>query len=298
MQLLPSEEDSSMKKAGYLACCMALAFLITSCSGSGGSGARADSEAEVSLSPFEQRTATFEAAVSRDYDSLRVMTYNVMVGGSGLTGGDNIARIIDIVQSYSPDILGIQEANGWDENDFAIANRIASETGMDYVYCQSQSDFDTVIFSKFTIADSSAHPEVEWCLGRAEVRLPNGGLLQVFNLHIPKDFCSTYYPQVVELTMPYMDDFAVLMGDFNVVNPFEGSTVNSMVGCNELLQEAGWKWLGNENAGFSIDQIWVSFPMHDFDQISYIGRVELLADSKLLAEASDHRPVAADIFIE
>ena len=106
------------------------------------------------------RTATVSFLRSREGGGIRFMTYNVQVGGWGPM--NDLENLITVLKTYNPDVLGIQEANGWDQNDFAIANRVANALGMDYVYCKSVSggpehagnSFDTLILSKFIFLDS------------------------------------------------------------------------------------------------------------------------------------------------
>ena len=149
--------------------------------------------------PLPPKTATVAALIAREAGGIRFMTYNVFLGGS--LNSENNAKIdllISIMKTYDPDVLGIQEASGWYLDNYAIADKVADELGMNYVYCKDTKldltaeegfNFDTIIMTKFEIVDSESYPEIHHCTGRAKVLLPDGQTLQVFNVHIPYGSC-------------------------------------------------------------------------------------------------------------
>jgi endonuclease/exonuclease/phosphatase family metal-dependent hydrolase len=258
---------------------------------------------EEMLSPEAQLTATIESLIAREQGGIRFMTYNVLGGAGGsIAGRERIDILISIIQTYDPDVVGIQEANGWSNNDYSTTKRVATALGMNYSYCKSANgDFDNVIFTKFEIIDSEAFTKVGHCLGRIDVELPNGQITQIFNVHSPHEYCQDVFTQIVELTKPYMDGYAVLLGDFNVVNPGwvrAGESAHpKMKGCPEKLEAAGWTWLGGPTIEASIDQIWVTPALVDFAYFPMIRRQMRLVHHTDLSFVSDHNPVAVDIYI-
>ena len=234
------------------------------------------------------------------------MTYNIFLGGS--FNSENNAKVdllISIMKTYNPDVLGIQEADGWDLDNFAIADRVAAELDMNYVYCKKTKidlhaeegyTMDTIIMTKFDILDSESYPEIYNCLGRAELLLPDGQTIQVFNLHTPHGSCKELFPVLIDITEPYLDGLAVMMGDFNVTDPDWVVSKGSGVGCSELIQESPWVWLKGNFIEGKIDQIWVSPEMGNYEYYPMYHRSEFLVHYSDIGAASDHRPVAADIF--
>ena len=295
----------------YLLFPLILIFILIAGSACQGSPPKLNSPAQPSLTPLPPKTATVAALVAREAGGIRLMTYNIYLGGSFNSGeNEKIDLLISIVKTYNPDILGIQEANGWDQDNFAIADKVAGELGMNYVYCKNEfvdegaedgHTFDTIILTKFPIIDSEEYPEIINCLGRAEVQLPDGQALQVFNIHVPYGKCQEFFPKMLKVSEPYLDGPAVLMGDFNVVDPdwvAAGKGYGSgMDGCPELMEESDWVWLKGNFIEGKIDQIWVSPQLGNYDHIPMYHRTEFLVHYSDIGAASDHRPVAADVLL-
>ncbi len=87
--------------------------------------------------PLPPKTATVAALIARDAGGIRFMTYNIFLGGSFYSENNaKVDLLISIMKTYNPDVIGIQEADGWDLDNFAIADRVAAELDMNYVYCK------------------------------------------------------------------------------------------------------------------------------------------------------------------
>jgi endonuclease/exonuclease/phosphatase family metal-dependent hydrolase len=97
-----------------------------------------------------------------------------------------------------------------------------------------------------------------------------------------------------------MDGYAVLMGDFNVVNPVwvatGGGYHKAMEGCPEMIEESGWVYLPSNVRTADIDHIWVSPIMGDYDFIPMMHRSEFLVHYSQVSLVSDHNPIAVDVF--
>ncbi len=64
------------------------------------------------------------------------MSYNILEGGVDLNGS-RIETIIDVINDVNPDFLAIQEANRFDENDFALLKMVSEQTNLPH-YALSQ----------------------------------------------------------------------------------------------------------------------------------------------------------------
>lgn len=78
--------------------------------------------------------------VATPIDSLRVMTYNIWVGGRA--SGLPLSRTVDVIQAAGADVIGIQEASG---STSAIANQLG--------FFYHDIDGDNAIISRFPIAE-------------------------------------------------------------------------------------------------------------------------------------------------
>ncbi|MBI5351253.1 MAG: endonuclease/exonuclease/phosphatase family protein [Chloroflexi bacterium] len=137
-------------------------------------------------------TAT-ASALQAHTGAIRFMSYNVQEGGR-----DKLPQITSMLKAYNADVLSLEETNGWQLDDFAIAKQVAADLGMQYVYCSSGSPvvdkngntFDMVLMSKLEIKSSETFVDVQNCLIRAEIATPDGGTVQVFATQIDPDFES------------------------------------------------------------------------------------------------------------
>lgn len=135
-------------------------------------------------------TGTAEAAfndLNAHEGAVRFVSYNVKFGGEfwdnenqQVTEG-RLPYIMEVINNYNPDVLVIQEANAWNRGDPIVAQTIADELGMNFVYCTSnisydgETSLDNVLFSRFEIIDFETYPDlVELCAIRARVAIPGG----------------------------------------------------------------------------------------------------------------------------
>ena len=82
--------------------------------------------------------AATTAALAQPVDSLRVMTYNILVGGAAY---GPLSRTVGVIQAAQADVIGIQEVGG-------SAQAIANALGFFY----HDFDGDIAIISRYPIA--------------------------------------------------------------------------------------------------------------------------------------------------
>jgi endonuclease/exonuclease/phosphatase family metal-dependent hydrolase len=250
----------------------------------------------------EMLTAT-ASALQAHADAVRFMSYNIRDGGKG----DKLPIITSILQAYNADVLAIQEANGWNANDFAIANQVASDLGMEYIYCQADSGevdkagntYDLVLLSKLEIKSSEIFTSVQNCLIRAEVITASGQTVQVFATHIRSNFdevgCENV-EKIAKVIKPFAQNAAIFMGD--VTMPPPGIVMGypeSQIACPALLVEAGFLYF---TADSQVDQIWVTETLlaNQSYKLPNASREPLLPKTTI-RNASDHSPLAVDFYI-
>lgn len=233
--------------------------------------------------------------------AVRFMTYNIEGGGL-----EKLPLITSILQAYNPDVLAIQEANGWQLNDFAIANQAANDLGMEYISCQSASStldkngntYDVILFSKLEIKDSETYADVQNCLIRAEVATPDGGSVQVFATQINPNFDEVGCQNVenlVKVIQPFAESAAILLGDMTMPPPgIELGYPLNQVACPPLLEAAGWSFFTDVSR---VDHIWTTQPMLAFQVYKLPSpNKEPLVTKNTLRTASDHSPLAVDFY--
>jgi len=205
--------------------------------------------------PRPTRTATLTPQ-----ETLVVMTYNILDGAnngdvdpdSGITDVDRLPRVLEVIKAANPDILGIEEANGWQSNGQATAKAVAKELGMNYALMPAQNGFNVVLYTKFEIrkvysccilgnnSNGAMHAEVVTNIGR---------VLHIFIVHLkyePDDL-----NRLMQAMSAYLGQDTILMGDMNFA-PYGAYA--------KQLTIAGWVFPMVMNWGI-LDQVWTSpFP--------------------------------------
>lgn len=245
-------------------------------------------------------TATASALQAHE-GAVRFMSYNVTDGAL-----DKIADITAIIKAYNPDVLAVQEANGWQANDFEIANQVSAELGMQYAACQSTAaatdkngnTFDVLLFSKLEILGSEAFTNVENCLIRAEIAMPNGTSVQVFATQLNPDFDAsgcTNVENLIKAAEGYTSGPAILLGDMTMPPPgIELGYPLSQVACPPLLEDAGWNFFTDVSRA---DHVWATEALLAFESYKLPGpNKEPLVSKNTLRNASEHSPLAVDFY--
>ena len=245
-------------------------------------------------------TAT-AVALQTHAGAVRFMSYNIQEGGR-----DKLPQIISVLKSYNADVLSLEETNGWQLNDFAIAKQVAGDLGMEYVYCASGSPavdkngntFDMVLLSKLEIKSSETFADVQNCLIRAELATPDGSTVQVFATQLNPDFDSTGCVNVenlIKVSQPLTTGAAVLMGDMTMPPPsLSMGYPQSQIVCPPLLEAAGWTFLTDVSRS---EHVWVTQTMAEKKfNVLPPPMSEPFVTKSLMRSISDHSPVAVDFF--
>lgn len=252
------------------------------------------------IPPPDFLTAT-ASAIQLHEGAVRFMSYNVQNGGK-----DKLPLITSIMKTYNADVLAIEEANGWQLDDFAITKQIAADLGMEYIYCQSTSPtldedgntYDMIFLSKLKINNSETYADVQNCLIRAEVVTPNSGTVQVFATQINPNFDAVGCQNVknlVKVIQPYAEKEAILLGDMTMPPPgmILGYPI-SQVECPPLLVEAGWSFFTDVSRA---DHVWTTQAMLAFQSYKLPNpSKDPLMPKNTLRSASDHYPLAVDFY--
>lgn len=126
-------------------------------------------------------------------DSLRVMTFNIWVGGE--SGGKPLSQTKRVIEAARADVVGLQETHGeWRDgkpgNDAARA--LAKQLGWHYF---DQDGEDRGIISRYKIVGQTPKKH------GVAIELPSGKRVWVFNVHF---YHSPYQPYQL-LKIPYGD---------------------------------------------------------------------------------------------
>jgi endonuclease/exonuclease/phosphatase family metal-dependent hydrolase len=234
--------------------------------------------------------------------SVRAMSYNILYGAGADPGweraaaqlspfaypGNRLPKILRIIKIANPDILGVQEAGGWDKGSPSIVQQVAEELGMNYFLAPAGNGLHLVLFTKFKLVETANLSSQIGNVGalRATLSTPDGQLMHVFVVHLDPFSAKTRASELVTLTQemaPYLPAPTLLMGDMNFY------CLDDPEHCQEyqVLSQAGWRLA--QNGAYKLDQIWIS-PVLD----QPVSAIDFPGAS---FDISDHLPVGAIIEI-
>jgi endonuclease/exonuclease/phosphatase family metal-dependent hydrolase len=229
------------------------------------------------------------------------MSYNVLYG-AGATPyweeraatqpgfkypGNRLPAVLEVIKGAKPDIVGIQEAAGWNSGEPPIIQQVATELGMNQFLATSPSGLNLALLTRFDIVEAENLSDDVGNVGALRATLAvdqPGRRLHVYVVHLDPFSAATRAEQIGRLTQamePYREAATILMGDTNI------ECVDRPEQCQEyqLFHQAGWQ-LGVKER-YLINQIWSS-PLlaGSINEISFPG-----VDFSM----SDHLPVGATL---
>lgn len=150
---------------------------------------------------------------------IAVLSYNILEGG-----GDRFEDLIAIVKSVKPDILCLQEVNGWEQDDWKTLKLFAFKTGFKtYELGEAKnSDYHVATFSKLPILfhqtfigihNASLHMVVD----------TSAGELSICNVHLSpyeEHYRVDEVDKILKSQLKYKN--SVLVGDLNSLSFHDG----------------------------------------------------------------------------
>lgn len=296
-------------RAGALVLLIPLSMALA-CSGNGSSS----NETKTSLAAEQTESAATQAvptvaptlvptAVPQPV-TLRVISYNVLWGGGvdpefvprissmnpGFSTRNRVPEIVAFLKQANADIVGIEEASGWERGNPSVIQDVASRLGMRYSIAPRGNGLTMAILSKFEIvATTDLYSQVTAHGGalRVNVSLSDGSLLTVYIVHLDPfslQIRSCHLKILAADAARNAADRAILIGDFNT-----GATGGTNAPELTVLSQTGWG-LGAAARRGGIDQIWVSSA--DWSRSDWWTSVQLQPS------LSDHDPVGAEITLQ
>lgn len=113
------------------------------------------------------------AARSAESQTLRVMSFNIWVGGEA--GGQPLEQTAEVIRAARADVVGIQESFGQNQPRTDNAEKLAQMLGWNHVNQQGSS---TSIITRFPIVEKTPQG---W---GAAIRLDNNETIYLFNAHL------------------------------------------------------------------------------------------------------------------
>jgi len=164
---------------------------------------------------------------------MKLMTYNILDGG-----GERLGGIIDIVKREAPDVLVINEANGFSADGNEVLKRFSAQTGLQYGVCAgTEFGYDIAVFSKTIFSETETLMPGKRAAMRIEVGSPFG-TISVVGLHLSptqEEVRLLEIQTIMESQEGHMN--AVMMGDMNALSRRDGYSATAVAHFNETQKK-------------------------------------------------------------
>ena len=143
---------------------------------------------------------------------MNLLTYNLFQGAQ-----KTYSDLVDFMLAQKPDIVCLQEVNGWQDNDFARCKDFVQKTGLAYfVFGESNTRHKLATFARFPIESSQVYTKNFWHCAIKTGFSKNNKSFTIFNLHLCPKNEDTRLNELKQI-LAAMDATAptLLAGDFN-----------------------------------------------------------------------------------
>ena len=275
--------------------------------------------------------------------TMRCMTYNICYGGQAQPAKDwenghktsaenRIPLLIDVINSVNPDIVFLQECNGWADNNNQILNEVANSVGMHGIVAPNNGRFLVALLSRYPIESYSWQPDdsiYRWNIVRADITLPGGRKLAVASTHYgwwgldkwwspgvtKEEKLAMYLPQtefLMDVLKENKDIPFIIAGDFNHPDEYHVSLLRENGSHADIpnklikqfyprIKEIGYSDIYQKlNGSYKGKRSCMGFSSGVIDHIFATDSIAdgfkhcEIVETPLAFKASDHLPIFAD----
>jgi endonuclease/exonuclease/phosphatase family metal-dependent hydrolase len=217
--------------------------------------------------------------------NVRLATYNLFEGAGGAYN-----RLVEFVRTKELDVVCLQEANGWQDNDFARLKDFTDKILFAaYAYGNSNTEFKLATVSKHAINKQTLHAEAFWHAA-LETRLMLGDHeVAVVNLHLDpwkEESRESELNRLLAALEPGRP--TIITGDFNSLSRQDNYSPELL----DKLRAAGISKFGMQQLEFRvIDRI---LQAGFVDAAALAGKMETTVPSAFNTDQDHEVPVRVD----
>ncbi len=154
------------------------------------------------------------------------MTYNVLTGGrdSSGAGSARLGLIVDTVRAVSPDILVLNECNGFEQHGYRTLYQLEAELGMRGVLAEADTGFHVGFFHRTgrLLETQFLRREVHHAVLAATLDV-GGTRLTVIGAHLCPFGGDARLLEVQHLIRFLREDHVLILGDLNALSPHDAT---------------------------------------------------------------------------
>lgn len=155
--------------------------------------------------------------------ALRLMTYNVLTGGRDADGGGaRLGLIADTIRGVNPDLLVLNECNGFEQEGYRTLFRMEAELGMRGILAQAESGFHVAFFYRVGRVTEARLLSREVHHAVLAATLEVGGItLRVIGAHLCPFGGDARLLEVQHLIRFLKGENVIIAGDLNALSPHD-----------------------------------------------------------------------------
>jgi exodeoxyribonuclease III len=153
---------------------------------------------------------------------MRLMTYNLLTGGRDASGDARLGSISETIRAVAPDVLVLNECNGFEQEGYRTLYRLEAELGMRGVLAQAHSGFHVALFIRRgrLLETRFLNREVHHAVLSATLEL-DGTVLRVVGAHLNPFGGDARLLEVQHLMRYLREDHVFILGDLNALSPHD-----------------------------------------------------------------------------
>lgn len=155
---------------------------------------------------------------------MRLMTYNILTGGRDSAGGNRLGAIVEVIRAVAPDVLVLEECNGFELDGLRTFYRLEHELGMRGVLATADSGFHVGLFLRRgrLIEARCLRREVHHALLAATLEL-DGVTFGVVGAHLCPFGGEARLLEVQHIIRFLRDHGVFVLGDLNALSPHDAA---------------------------------------------------------------------------
>lgn len=153
---------------------------------------------------------------------MRIMTYNVLTGGRDSGDGGRLRLIVETIRAVNPDILVLNECNGFEQDGYRTLYRLEAELGMRGVLAEAETGFHVALFHRTgrLLETQRLRREVHHAVLAATLDV-GGTTLKVIGAHLCPFGGDARLLEVQQLIRFAREDHVLILGDLNALSPHD-----------------------------------------------------------------------------
>ncbi|HWO14116.1 MAG TPA: endonuclease/exonuclease/phosphatase family protein [Polyangiaceae bacterium] len=152
------------------------------------------------------------------------MTYNILTGGRDSGGESRLGTIVDVIRSVAPDVLLLEECNGFELDGLRTLYQIEHELGMRSVLATADSGFHVALFLRRgrLLETRCLRREVHHAVLAATLEL-DGVVLGVIGAHLCPFGGDARLLEVQHIMRFLRERDVFVLGDLNGLSPHDAT---------------------------------------------------------------------------